>query len=402
MLMPELLFILLPIAAASGWWVARGFERKRERHSDKNLSPAYFQGLNYLLSEQQDKAIDVFIKMVEVDSETVETHLALGHLFRRRGEVERAIRIHQNLIARPNLSLEHRANALLELGQDYMRSGLFDRAENLFLELVESKHYIEQAHRFLLQIYQQEKDWNRCVEIAGQMDPAQNEGLLNQKGHYFCELANLALKRQDIAAADDYLAQALSTDPESVRATIMLGELKQANGDHQAAIERYLKIEEQNLDFLPEVLDGITASYLALERNLELNDYLRALYLRHRRAEFLLALVERINVDEGEAAVVSLLTEQIRLNPDLRVLNKLIQYNAGDGVQEATRLLEVVEHTVNSLVVKQSDYVCEHCGLCVQKLHWLCPSCQSWQTIKLRHDPACQAEPDDQHRQAAL
>ena len=142
-----IILLLLPVAAYSGWWTAKRTLRRSENGFQRRLHPEYFKGLNYVLNEQPDKAIEVFIKMLEVDSETVETHLALGNLFRRRGEVDRAIRIHQNLIARPTLGQEERALALLELGMDYMRSGLLDRAEGLFLELVEDGYYTVQALR---------------------------------------------------------------------------------------------------------------------------------------------------------------------------------------------------------------------------------------------------------------
>jgi len=153
----DLLWLLLPLAAASGWWVARLDHQNRPGKGARDFPSAYFKGLNFLLNEQPDKAIEVFIKVLEVDSETAETHLALGNLFRRRGEVERAIRIHQNLIARPTLDKEQRSQALLELGQDYLKAGLFDRAENLFIELAENRLHSQPALRFLMQIYQQER-----------------------------------------------------------------------------------------------------------------------------------------------------------------------------------------------------------------------------------------------------
>ena len=192
--MLELIIILLPIAAASGWLVARRGYEKREQKPLQDCSPAYFKCLNYLLNEQPDKAIDVFIKLLEVDSDTVETHMALGNLFRRRGEVERAIRIHQNLIARPSLSRQQRAQALLELGQDYMRAGLFDRAENLFVELAETKLYNKQALTNLLEIYQQEKDWAKAVAIGRRLS-RQNRELRPQLAHFECELAAQALQQ---------------------------------------------------------------------------------------------------------------------------------------------------------------------------------------------------------------
>ena len=156
----DLLWLLLPLAAASGWLAAR-FEYRRNAAKQLDLPSAYFQGLNFLLNEQPDKAIEIFIRVLEVNSDTVETHLALGNLFRRRGEVERAIRVHQNLIARPTLGKEQRSQALLEPGQDYFKAGLFDRAENLFLELAEIRAHSEQALALLRHIYQQEKEWEK-------------------------------------------------------------------------------------------------------------------------------------------------------------------------------------------------------------------------------------------------
>ena len=166
----NLLWLLLPVAALSGWWIGRRRGNSNKNQSSSSIYPEYFKGLNFVLNEQPDKAIEVFIRMLEVDSETVETHLALGNLFRRRGEVDRAIRIHQNLIARPTLDREQRAHALLELGMDYMRLGLLDRAEGLFLELVESDLHLNQAYTELLEIYQQEKDWENAINIARKLE----------------------------------------------------------------------------------------------------------------------------------------------------------------------------------------------------------------------------------------
>src|SRR3990167_1271396 len=160
--MLQYLFALLPVAATCGWLLGR---QKSNKESSGRVSfkvrRDYFKGLNYLINEQPDKAVDVFIKLLEVDSDTVETHLALGSLFRRRGEVERAIRIHQNIIARPQLSLRDRKEALMALGQDYMSAGLFDRAERIFLEVVEIRAHSEQALKLLLHIYQQDRKSTR-------------------------------------------------------------------------------------------------------------------------------------------------------------------------------------------------------------------------------------------------
>src|SRR5436190_18436361 len=183
----DLLWLLLPLAFLSGWFAAR-LEARRQAGRSFDLPSAYFKGLNFLLNEQPDKAIEIFIQVLEVNSETVETHLALGNLFRRRGEVERAIRIHQNLIARPTLNREQRTYALLELGQDYFKAGLFDRAENLFLELAEVRAHSEQALRLLLNIYQQEKEWDKAIQTGRRFARVSGKRMDDVIAQYYCEL----------------------------------------------------------------------------------------------------------------------------------------------------------------------------------------------------------------------
>ena len=209
-----LLWLLLPLAALSGWWAAWRSMKAAASEGQKRIHPEYFKGLNFVLNEQPDKAIEVFIRMLEVDSETVETHLALGNLFRRRGEVDRAIRIHQNLIARPTLDREQRAMALLELGMDYMRSGLLDRAEGLFKELVETGSHSIQAYSELLEIYQQEKEWDNAISIARKLELVSGKSLGPVIAQFYCEKAYNDLSQGDIKQARDCIRRALNIDGE--------------------------------------------------------------------------------------------------------------------------------------------------------------------------------------------
>ena len=387
--MLELIVLLLPVAAASGWWVARRGSEKREPKPLQDCSPAYFKGLNYLLNEQPDKAIDVFIKMLEVDSDTVETHMALGNLFRRRGEVERAIRIHQNLIARPSLDREQRAQALLELGQDYMRAGLFDRAENLFVELAESKLYSTQALTNLLEIYQQEKDWQRCLEIAGQLDNNKDLNLRMQTAHFYCELAQQELKSHNLTQAEDYVRKAQLADRNCVRATILQGNMQQDRGDYKGAIKIYQRIEEQDPAYLPEVIAGLKDCFLALGRRQELTEYLRSLYQRHRGSTVMLALTDLMLVDQGEEQTIDFVLKHLSGNPDLKVLERLINLNLQREELHPRETLQVLNGAVRQLLSTQPVYQCEHCGFGLQRLHWRCPSCKSWSSIKPLQGPAC-------------
>jgi lipopolysaccharide biosynthesis regulator YciM len=390
--MLELLIILLPIAAASGWLAARRSNDKREQKQLQDCSPAYFKGLNYLLNEQPDKAIDVFIKLLEVDNDTVETHLALGNLFRRRGEVERAIRIHQNLIARPTLNREQRAQALLELGQDYMRAGLFDRAENLFVELAETKLYSKQALTNLLEIYQQEKDWKRCLEIANQLDAGKDLSLRMQTAHFYCELAQLELKSHNINQAEEYVRKAQLADRNSVRATILQGDMQRDRGDCKAAIKIYQRVEEQDPAYVPEVIDGLKSCYLTLGRRQELMEYLQSLYGRQRGSAVMLALTDLMLENDGEERTVDFVLKHLTGNPDLQVLDRLISLNLNREEQHPRETLQVLKGAVRQLLSTQPVYQCEHCGFGLKHLHWRCPSCKSWSSIKPLQGPACQVD----------
>jgi lipopolysaccharide biosynthesis regulator YciM len=195
-----LLLALIPAAAWTGWILAKSTTSRGERKRNRNFSNRYFQGLNYLLDEQPDKAIAVFIEMAEVTADTVETHLALGSLFRRRGEVERAIRVHQNIISKPGLDERQKTRALLELGEDYMRAGLFDRAENLFKELTERESHTPSALRHLLDIYQQEKDWQQALQQAQQLEAVTDEKMGLVMAHFCCEMAEMDLQADNPAA----------------------------------------------------------------------------------------------------------------------------------------------------------------------------------------------------------
>lgn len=380
--MMELLLLLLPVAAASGWYAARRSLHAKQPHQPQEIAPVYFKGLNYLLNEQPDKAIDLFIKMLEVDSETVETHLALGNLFRRRGEVERAIRIHQNLIARPNLSREQRAQALLELGQDYMRAGLFDRAENLFLELTELRILNERAYINLLEIYQQEKEWQRCLDVAAQINVARHPSLNNAIAHFYCELAEAHLRRQDTAVAEGYLKRAQHVQKAHVRAILLQGQIELARGDCKGVIRLLQRVEEQDSAYLSEVLPTLVSCYRRLGQLQELYSYLQGLYQRQQSTAALLYLTEMIGEREGESAAVAALLRHLSSHPDLKGLERLVKLNLQRGAESPRETLDVLLQAILKLLDRQPAYLCEQCGFTAKKLHWHCPSCKTWGSIK--------------------
>jgi len=384
--MQELWLLLLPVAAASGWWAARRSQSKRSEPCAGETNPVYFRGLNHLLNEEPDKAIDAFVEMLEVDSDTVETHLALGNLFRRRGEVERAIRIHQNLIARPALTRDQRAQALLELGQDYMRAGLFDRAENLFRELRDSKLHVRQALLNLLTIYEKERDWQACLEVAEQLGAMTGKKYQLQKSHYHCELAIAARAEGRQSDASSHLKRAQQAFRDCVRAHHLQAQFAARQGDHQAAIKTLRQIAEQDVAYLPEILPDLIANYREAGELRALRRYLEEIASAHPGAGAELPLADLIKELDGEDAAIDYLSSRLQASPTLGLLLRSIEFNARLPDSRSAQFVEGLRPHIKRLLDETPVYQCTHCGFAARMLHWQCPSCRRWSTIKRRLD----------------
>ncbi|HEY6942230.1 lipopolysaccharide assembly protein LapB, partial [Dokdonella sp.] len=299
-----LLFLLLPVAAFSGWVLGR---RRSERTSGarvSELSTSYFRGLNYLLNEQQDKAIEVFLKLAEINRDTVETHLALGNLFRRRGEVDRAIRVHQNLIARPNLSQDEKTVALLELGEDYMRAGLLDRAETLFADLVAMDALAPSALRHLIAIYQHERDWDKAIEHAQRLERATGESQGAMIAQFHCELADQARAQGARDDARRHVDDAFAVEPECVRASMILGHIEASSGDLDAAIRAFERVADLDIDYVPEILSPLLDCYARAQRMQRAEEFLLDITERYQGVSPVLALAKLYATTRGEDAAV--------------------------------------------------------------------------------------------------
>jgi lipopolysaccharide biosynthesis regulator YciM len=377
----DLLWLLLPLAAASGWLAAR-FERSRHEHRSAELPEAYIKGLNLLLNEQPDKAIEIFIRALEVNSETVETHLALGSLFRRRGEVERAIRIHQNLIARPTLDKDQRSQALLELGQDYLKAGLLDRAENLFLELAELRQHSEQALRQLSHIYHQEKEWEKAVAVTRKLARVSGKDMSETIAQYYCEVAERAYAKRNFIEARETLAQALAADSRCVRASILQGDLYAEEGDKKEAIRAWQRIEDQDVHYLGEVAGRIARAFRELDDPQGLYEYFRNALNRHGGIVLALTFAEIIRDRDGVGAAEKFVVNWLRRRPNVHGLHQLIMLNLAETVGGARDDLMLLKGIIEELRDQHLGYACVHCGFKGKTLHWLCPGCSRWNTIK--------------------
>ncbi len=379
----ELLFLLLPIAAASGWLIGR---KERRRPSTPERTPTFSRGLNYLLNEQPDKAIDVFLKLSEIDTATVETHLALGALFRRRGEVERAIRVHQNLVARSSLDHAHLGLALYELGRDYMLAGLFDRAESLFEELVERQLQQKRALRGLIEIYQAEKEWTRCLETAKALQRLTQRPLGPETAHYHCELAEQCLRAGNVEQARSHLLDAQAEDEGGVRASLLQARMELAAGDPGTAALLYRRLVQRSPGYLPVMLPGLLECWRELGRE-SVTAELWALFDLHPSPPLMLRLCEAIESERSAGAARQFLVQYLSGRADLAGVQRLLELRLSgpsSGAEEDRALLDVVSHQL----AQQPEYQCGHCGFEARELHWQCPSCKRWDSIK-----ACEPDP---------
>jgi len=378
----ETLFLLLPVAAVSGWVAGRRSKPVDQESPRNTISPIYLQGLNFLLNEQPDKAIDVFIQILEVDSDTIETHLALGSLFRRRGEVDRAIRIHQNLIARPSLTKEQRSQALFELGQDYLRAGLLDRAEALFSDLIASAPHTEVALNYLIDIYQQERDWEKAIETARRIEVKTGNKQYSRVAHYYCELAEQAIRNGDKIRAQKLVRKALNTNKKSVRASLLEGKLEIQNGNDKAAIKALRRIEQQDITYLGEAIPLLVECYQRQERMDELMDYLEQLMSQQQAVSAVLVLSEQIQKQQGENEAVHFITESLKNHPSIKLLDKLIDLNIKQTAEPVRDKLQILKDVTSKLLANKPVYQCHLCGFSSKQLYWQCPGCRTWESLK--------------------
>ena len=382
---PLWLLLLLPAAAVGGWIMAKREPGTTATARTKKLPEAYFKGLSFLLNEQPDKALQVFLEVVEVDSETVEIHLALGNLFRRQGEIDRATRIHQNLVARSDLGQELRALALYELAQDYFKAGLFDRAENLFQELRRVPEHHEQASRFLLQIYDQEKEWNNAILVAEELTRTANLDLSTSLAQYCCELAEQAITEGKYAHAEQQLEAAFRYDPHCVRAVIQSGRLASMRGSHNNAIAIWRGLEHWAPEALGEVVDHVANSYAELcdQKNYRL--FLENAFESSPDSRIMTALVELAKQEKEGETGQALLLKLVRKYPSMEGLRELIKSRAADNRSAREKKdFTVLAELLSKVVGPGRGYHCHTCGFTSNSLHWQCPGCKGWGSVQKR------------------
>ncbi len=380
--MTSLLWLLLPVAALSGWWAAR---RDLQSKQAKPIPGHYLRGINYLLNEQPDKAIDLFVNVVDLDADTVETYIVLGNLMRRRGEVERAIRLHQNLIARPDLDDQTKADALLELARDYLKSGLFDRAKNLLGGVLETgSHQLEALHH-LREIYEQEKEWENAIRTARNIE---REGGGSQQqiiAQYHCELAEAALAGvadKGPERAMQYARKALSFNRDCARAHIMLGDLAMQQHDHHAAIRHYRDAYAKKPAFAPQIIRLLQHAYQEQGDMRGFRQFLNQARTQPHALFPVLSLVENLRQSDHHD-LGEIFDSAFQSNPSsIVLLRDYIEAIIDNRVAADQQSMRRVLGTLDQFLADRPTHECSQCQFQVHRLFWQCPSCQQWETLK--------------------
>jgi lipopolysaccharide biosynthesis regulator YciM len=371
--------LLIPLFFGLGWAAAR-VDMRQVVHESRALPRSYFQGLNFLLNEQPDKAIDSFLEVAKVDSQTVELHFALGNLFRRRGETDRAIRMHQNLVDRADLEDKVRLHALAELGQDFLKAGLLDRAEEIFDRLLGTA-FEGEAKKYLLEIYQAEKEWQKAIDLARELPDVATQ---QEVAEFYCELAAGEIMRSRPDVARTHLETAMQQNRRCVRASLLQGDILLQEGRPEEAIMAWQRIEQQDPPFLALVAQRILEAYRKLERRDEGIALLRGYLERYPSLDLLEVVYQLVLESDGNEAAYRLVRDELQRNPTLLGLEKLMSASLPISEPSVRPDIELAKTIISGYTKRLSRYRCDNCGFKARQFYWRCPACGGWETYPPR------------------
>ena len=394
--------LVLPLFFTLGWIAAR-VDIKQLISESTALPAAYFKGLNFLISDQHDKAVEAFSEAIQANTDSLELHFALGSLFRRTGETDRAINMHLNLLDKKELTPNQRSAVKAELAQDYLKAGLYDRAEELFKGMSDSR-YRQPALNALLEIYVREREWTRAVETATELERLSGVPFRVQIAQYYCELAMNDIIAQQLDAARNQLLAALNANKNCVRANVLLGDLEASTGAHQAAISHWKRIEYQQPEYLGLIASKMLKSYRALDSEhggqlkqglTQLNAYLET----YKLPSLMSALYEVTLAEEGAEKAAKLARNELIRQPSLTTLDQLLQARAmADETtsvakkQSNNQDIQLMQQTVRNAIGSRAAYHCDQCGFRAKQHHWQCPACNAWESLPAEPSEALSRE----------
>lgn len=381
--MLELLFLLLPVAMGYGWFMGRNSVKQSQHTAKQDLSIKYSTGLNYLLSNQQDKAIDYLLETLTLEDDTVEAHFAMANLFRKRGELDRALKVHEHLVRQKHLPTKAKQQAAFELGKDFLSAGLYDRAESMFDSLLKSKVFGLKSLTFLMQIYQSTNDWQQGITLKKIIVKSKDKKLLHILANFYCELATVALEKDEFIEVVELLEEALKCDPNSCRANWLLAKIYENHQQYNEACQCYKAIYGQDAEFFPDVIDQMEKCYLALDAEEEFASFIKKVYDETGGASALIKYLEYLAKKHGPLKAHDYMLSALRRRPTIKGFKHFIKMQMANQPDDKEReTLEMIKQLVSAYINIKQRYNCRTCGFNSSTHYWSCPSCHDWEQLK--------------------
>ena len=378
-----LLFLLLPVAMGYGWFMGRNSVKQNNHSAQQELSIKYSTGLNYLFSNQQDKAIDYLLEALKVEDDTVEAHFAMANLFRRRGELDRALKVHEHLVRQKHLPNSAKQQAVFELAKDFHSAGLYDRAEDMFHKLLKSKIYGLKSLTSLMQIYQSTKDWKQGLALKKAIAKTRDTKLLHTLANVYCELATSALEKDEFIEVIELLDNALSHDPNSSRANWLMAQIYENHQQYNEACQCYKAIYEQDKEFFPDVIEKMFLCYQALNAEKEFFIFIRKVYEETGSTSALIKYLSHIEQAKGGSHAKTFILTALKRRPTIRGFKHFVKMQMDGNQSENTAdNLEVIRELVTAYLNVKHRYSCRTCGFNSSTHYWSCPSCHDWEQLK--------------------
>ncbi|QDP01123.1 lipopolysaccharide assembly protein LapB [Thalassotalea sp. PS06] len=379
----ELLFLLLPVAVGYGWFMGRNSIKQKDHNAKESLSIKYSTGLNYLLSNQQDKAIDYLLEALKHEDDTVEAHFAMANLFRRRGELDRALKVHEYLVRQPMLSDQEKQQAAFELGRDFHSAGLFDRAEKMFLKLTKTPTYGNKSLSYLLQIYLSTKDWKKGIKLEKVIRKSKDKKLNHSLANFYCELAELAMQDDEYIKELELLEHALVLNPNSSRAKVTMAKVYENSEQYNEACRCYQEIFLQDQEFFPDVIDKMRACYMNSDHQDEFYPFIKEVFEKTGSSTALITYLEYLQQQHSPEKAVEYLLSALHRRPTIRGFKHFVKMQINeDNPQTQQESLDVIKELVTAYLKLRPRYSCRNCGFNSTVHYWSCPSCHDWEQIK--------------------
>lgn len=381
--MIELLFLLLPIAMAYGWFMGRNSIKQKDQTIKQDLSIKYSTGLNYLLSNQKDKAIDSLLEALKVEDDSVEAHFAMANLFRKRGELDRALKVHEHLVRHGNLPTKDKQQAVFELGKDFLSAGLYDRAEIMFNKLLKSSDYGLKSLTYLLQIFQSTKDWQQGISHQKLIVKFSDKRLLHTLANFYCEQATSAFEQDKFIEVIELLEQALKLDPNSCRANWLMAKIYENHKQCELACKCYQDIYQQDKEFFPDVIDQMHQCYLDLDASDEFFRFIKKVYDETASSSALISYMSHVEKKHGNKKAKEFMLSALKRRPTIRGFKHLVkmEMKQTDDVDNNASL-DLIKDLIGEYLKIKHRYSCRNCGFNSSTHYWSCPSCHEWEQLK--------------------